>query len=372
MHGKIGLERNMKKKFIVALVFPLFGLSLFSIAQPKLELEATTHDFGRIEEANGPVKHTFNFTNTGSEPLVIAGVKASCGCTTPFWTKEPIAPGESGKIEAKFDPKNRPGGFSKSLTVTSNSQPNITMLYIKGYVEPQPKSPEETYTKVMGGLRLKSNYLNMGKMTENDTAVVKDFKVYNASDTIITFMDMKAVPGFMNISVYPNSLKLKELGKITVTYNAKKRNDLGLQNDMITLLTDEHGSKSMKYLNITGHIMVYFPEMTAEEKVKAPQIIYETESHDFGNIKQGEKKTYQFKFTNQGHQDLQLRKVKSTCGCTAALPDQKTVKPGEESFISVSFDSKGRKGKQYKYITVFSNDPSRSETRLDIRANVVQ
>jgi Protein of unknown function (DUF1573) len=369
---KIGADNTKRLKTIRAVFFLAIGISYGIQAQPIIEFEKSTHDFGRVEEAQGPVVYQFSFTNNGDAPLVIAGVKASCGCTTPFWTKEPIPPGEKGSVQAKFDPKNRPGGFSKSLTVTSNSEPNISMLFIKGYVEPSPKTPEEEYTKVMGGLRLKSNYLNMGKMYESDTLVSKDFKFYNASDTLISFGDMKAVPKFIDIQVIPTVVKPNELGIIRVNYYPSKRGDLGLMNDMVTLLTDEHGTKSMKYLNITGHIKQYFPPMTEEEKARAPRIVYSTESHDFGNINQGEKKSYKFVFTNQGKQDLDLRKLKSTCGCTASFSEKKIVGPGEESFIEVTFNSKGRNGKQYKNVTVFSNDPQRPESRLEIRANVIK
>ncbi len=348
-----------------------FCLSTLAFAQPNISYEKTTHDFGRIEEAEGPVTYEFKFKNEGDAPLVVQGVKASCGCTTPFWTKDPIAPGAEGTIQAKFDPHNRPGGFTKSLTVTSNSEPNISRLFIKGYVEPTPKAPEEEYQKVMGGLRLKSNYLNLGKMTENQDRVSKDFKVYNDSDTVITFQDKHALPKFIEVEIKPKSLKPKELGLITIYYNAKERNDLGLINDMITLLTDEHGTKSMKYLNVTGQIGVYFPDMTPEELAQAPKLQYSKESHDFGNLNQGEKTTYKFSFTNTGKQALNIRKIKTSCGCTASSPEKKEIQPGEQSYVEVTFDSKGRKGKQYKYVTVFSNDPKKPESRLEIRANVV-
>ena len=68
-------------------------------AQNKAVISAdeTSFDFGTIKEANGNVSHTFKIKNSGEAPLVLTRVIASCGCTTPEWTKEPIAPGASGK-----------------------------------------------------------------------------------------------------------------------------------------------------------------------------------------------------------------------------------------------------------------------------------
>jgi hypothetical protein len=80
----------------------LFILLVFSIGysqgqeKAKFSFEEETFDFGSIKEENGPVEHKFVFTNNGNAPLIIDGVRASCGCTTPGWSKEPIPPGEKG------------------------------------------------------------------------------------------------------------------------------------------------------------------------------------------------------------------------------------------------------------------------------------
>lgn len=104
-----------------------------------------TWDFGTIPQGK-PVKHQFSFTNTGKAPIVIQNVQASCGCTTPTWPKEPILPGKSDVIEVQYNAAN-PGGFNKSITITSNAASASKMLYIKGTVEAAPKdqtTPEQT------------------------------------------------------------------------------------------------------------------------------------------------------------------------------------------------------------------------------------
>lgn len=96
--------------------------------------EETSHDFGQIKEADGKVTATFAVKNTGDAPLVITRVIASCGCTTPEWTKEPIAPGASGNIKITYDPKGRPGPFSKTISVYSNGKTGSFILTIRGEV----------------------------------------------------------------------------------------------------------------------------------------------------------------------------------------------------------------------------------------------
>jgi archaellum component FlaG (FlaF/FlaG flagellin family) len=102
--------------------------SVASVAPvPQIKFEKTTHDFGSIPQGT-PVTTTFTFKNTGKAPLVLSNVQASCGCTTPSYTKEPIAPGKTGTITATYNAASV-GQFNKSITVTSNAgEPVVLML----------------------------------------------------------------------------------------------------------------------------------------------------------------------------------------------------------------------------------------------------
>lgn len=92
------------------------------------------HNWGKVTDGE-IVRHTFSFTNTGSEPLQIQNARASCGCTTPNWTKEPIAPGETGEIQVEFNSKGRVGLQNKTVTVTGNFEGGINKtLRIRGEV----------------------------------------------------------------------------------------------------------------------------------------------------------------------------------------------------------------------------------------------
>jgi Protein of unknown function (DUF1573). len=102
-----------------------------------MSFKAEVHDFGTIPE--GPAaEHEFVFTNTGKEPINIESVHASCGCTTPSYSKEPILPGKAGKIKASYNTVGRPNSFTKTITVTSNAGTKV--LTITGNVEKAPES----------------------------------------------------------------------------------------------------------------------------------------------------------------------------------------------------------------------------------------
>jgi len=103
---------------------------------PQMDFKFTDHNFGDLQE--GPKANVdFVFTNTGNKPLILTDVKASCGCTTPEWPKEPIMPGQTSKIKVEYNTQGRPGEFTKSITITSNMEDGTPkMIYIKGKVAP--------------------------------------------------------------------------------------------------------------------------------------------------------------------------------------------------------------------------------------------
>jgi hypothetical protein len=99
---------------------------------PVFEFATEVIDYGKIA-LNADGVRTFKFKNVGKSPLVISDIKSSCGCTVPKKPAGPIMPGDSGEIEVKYD-TNRPGGFSKSITVSSNANEPVKNLQIKGIV----------------------------------------------------------------------------------------------------------------------------------------------------------------------------------------------------------------------------------------------
>jgi hypothetical protein len=117
--------------------------SFVAMAQkPQINFEVKTHDFGKINEKDGPVTYVFEFVNKGDAPLVVSRVQASCGCTTPTWTKEPVEPGKKGMITVTYNVTGRPGLFNKQITVFTNETQEQAVLNIKGEVIPIPKQAE--------------------------------------------------------------------------------------------------------------------------------------------------------------------------------------------------------------------------------------
>ena len=99
---------------------------------PEIYFEKTTHDYGNIEYSSDGLCE-FVFKNTGKEPLLLTNVKASCGCTTPTWPKEPIKKGKKGTIVVKYNTKII-GAFTKTIRVYSNAKTSPVTLKITGAV----------------------------------------------------------------------------------------------------------------------------------------------------------------------------------------------------------------------------------------------
>ena len=124
----------MKKTLLTFVV--VMCCAVVSMAQ-EIEFEAMEINYGTIENGSNGVR-VFKFKNTGDAPLIIESAKGSCGCTVPTYSREPVAPGETGEIEVRYDTK-RTGSFTKSVTLNTNASEEPVRLKIYGVVN-APKS----------------------------------------------------------------------------------------------------------------------------------------------------------------------------------------------------------------------------------------
>jgi hypothetical protein len=122
------------KKTVLLLFVGLLSLGIYAQeGTAKIEFKSETIDYGEIAKGSDGIR-VFEFTNTGSVPLVISNVRSSCGCTIPKKPEDPILPGKTGQIQVKYD-TNRVGPIRKAITVTSNADTPTKILKIKGTVK---------------------------------------------------------------------------------------------------------------------------------------------------------------------------------------------------------------------------------------------
>jgi hypothetical protein len=123
--------------FAVAVMFVAGTTAIAQTAKtsgPAIKFNEEVYDFGTVKVGT-KVEHNFEFTNTGTEPLIITNAQGSCGCTVPEYPKAPLKKGEKGSIKVSFDSTGRVGVQEKTVTITSNATDGPKVIYIKGVVE---------------------------------------------------------------------------------------------------------------------------------------------------------------------------------------------------------------------------------------------
>ncbi len=362
----------MKRILAFSLVHICLLLTGTVWAQSKLGLEKMTYDFGYIKEENGPVSYEFKFTNHSDLPVTVTNVQASCGCTTPSWTKSAVEPGQSGYIKAQYDPLNRPNAFTKTLSVsyTIGKAAGVEVLTIKGNVLPKAKTVSDLFPVKNGNLRFASDYLNLYSITTKEP-VTKEFKVYNEGKKKVNFVVPTQLPPHLSMKIVPASLNPSDTGVIKVTYDPKIKNDFGYVYDIVELTTDD-SAQAVKKLYVIASISQYFPVMTKTDSLKAPRINFDKSTHNFGTIRQGDIVSTNFEMSNTGKSDLIIYKTKASCGCTASELEKSVLKPGEKTNLKVTFNSAGKSGEDSKSVSIYTNDPTYSEAMVVIKSDIQQ
>jgi hypothetical protein len=140
-------KKYFMRKLMYLMVFVFTAFVANAQTDLKIKFNEVEHNFGNAPQGK-PVTHEFLFTNTGTDPLILESVKASCGCTTPEWSKEPIMPGKTGTIKAQYN-MAREGSFRKSITVVTKSGESV-VLYVSGNAVPQTDGVDGSSPSMIG------------------------------------------------------------------------------------------------------------------------------------------------------------------------------------------------------------------------------
>lgn len=217
------------------LLFCLLALS--ARAQGVMTFEKDAFDFGKVPEGT-MATHEFKFKNTGNQPIVIANVQASCGCTTPDWTKTPVLPGKSGIIKAMYSSAGRPGIFTKTVTVTSNAATPSTVLTIKGDVVSKSEMKASLTPAQLAQsprLVLDRTVHNFGKM-ESGQQVTAKFTIKNTGKQPL---ELGMVTSSCNCIGYKSVPPTIQPGKSAVVELLYAQRQVGQMADVATLSSND-------------------------------------------------------------------------------------------------------------------------------------
>ncbi|WP_046245731.1 DUF1573 domain-containing protein [Hymenobacter terrenus] len=223
----------MKKLFTLCLL----AFAFTARAQGVMKFETDNHDFGNVPEGT-MATHEFRFKNTGNQPVVIANVQASCGCTTPDWTKTPVLPGKSGIIKAMYSSAGRPGVFNKTVTVTSNASEPSKVLSIKGTV----LTKEEIKPTLTPAQLAKSPHLvldktshDFGKMEAGQQPAAR-FVVKNTGKTDLVLGTLSASCYCVGYKTPPAPIAPGQSAVIELLYSQRQ---LGQVSDAVTITSND-------------------------------------------------------------------------------------------------------------------------------------
>lgn len=353
----------------VAIIFLTAATAAFGQLAKPIQFREEIFDFGAIAEEGGPVLHEFLFTNNSGRAVKVLTVQASCGCTTPSWSKDAIAPGKTGFIQASYNPKGRPGYFNKSLTVTTDLDATPVILQIKGQVQVQGSTSTSEFQAANGGWKLKTGSFNLGKVYLKDEPTTREFPFMNAGQKPITYTGEFAGPKYIAIDVNPKTLQPGERGKVKITYNAKLRNTYGFQSDNIEIMTDDELNPN-KSFSVYATLEDDFSNLRPEDLQKAPQLKLQNTSVDIGRIRQNQTAVQEVSVSNTGKKELDIRAVQGNCSCISASSAKTTLKPGESTTLRIEFSPGDRKGNSTKAVTLYSNDPLNPVQRVTLTAYI--
>ena len=352
-----------------SLIFWFTAVSLVCSAQNLTFLE-TEHNFSKIKETDGDVTYSFAYENRSKSNISIVMVDNSNRAVRVNFKKDTIQPKTGkGSIDVTLSPRNLSGVFNHTIHVKTieNGVNQNYALTIKADIEPRPRSKEEIYGMKEGNLRYRNNSLRYESMTPA-TVIIDTFFIYNVFTESMTF-SYKNLPEAFKIISMPETLAPNEEGKIVFEYSAAKKNDWGNIYDRITINTND-SDRPAKTLYITGNIYDDFSAMTEKEKADAAKISVDAVEYNFGTATEGDRIAHDFMISNTGKSTLYIRKLKSSCGCTAGNPEKRELDPGESTPIKATFNTHGKKGKQMRTIDVITNDPTQPKVTLKITGNL--
>jgi len=221
----------------------------YSAAQKeaKLFIGQTVHDFGRIDEKKGAVKHDFILRNDGQAPLELQRVTCANRSVITRWSRTPIAPGQTARLEVTYNPAGHSGDFSILIDVLSSASSEATALVIKGSVKPNPNAPKQP----MADFSPDQWTFDFGKIKEEDGFAMHVFRIKNTGTAPLNISHVQSSCGCAEPEWTRTPIPVGGIGDVVITYDPTDRPGPFRKN--ITVYSDAKGGRHK--LTITGEVI---------------------------------------------------------------------------------------------------------------------
>ena len=358
----------MKARTILTLFAFLTCINVIAQDEPTSAMVFETYewDFGQINEADGPVSHTFRFVNISNNPIQIDNVATSCGCTTVQYSTEPIRGGEYGELTVVFDPSRTEGRVFREVEIITKDRRNYANLSVFADVNPIPMGLEQIYPHLLAGtVKTNAKRCNFGYITQGET-MTRVVRVANIGDKTAKLSVVTTGNRYGMSVECPESIGPQEVVSIHITYDIPKgKNYFGMARDTIWVVAD--GAKSQIPIAVNA---IRIEKFSPDDKKPKPVMRIEPAYVEFGEKSPG--KIYKKTITigNTGNADLVFRNVEPMEGTAISIETGQVIKPGKELKVTVAItNSSEPRTTTMGSINLTSNDPTRRFRELHLQVD---
>lgn len=359
---------------IVLRIVPMIALVLsleLAAAQEfeGLKVAEQSHYFGSFSRDRGVRTHEFIFENTGSDPLLINRVKATCGCTVAEWTKEAIAPGEKGVVKVKFDPKKFSGYFSKRVSVYTNRSTSPVSLQISGRIMVNNKINDD-FDFFLGDLKTNRDVVDFGDVEVGVDSVRQEIRFINIMRDTISIKTL-TVPSKMNFQQSREVLPPGGNCSMKFTYYPSKEvESWGTQDTLIDVEIHRTVKVEKRKIPVRLALIDNFSQLDSLKLDEEAHIKWENDSALSLNTEGvvGKWCTQKVKFFNDGKKQLLIRRVEVNNDYIEVKSYSKKVKPGKFGTVTLKYIMPTDDKVKDAELVIWSNSPH--DYRLGLMMNI--
>ena len=348
----------------------LFAVNIAVSAQPKISFDKPIQELGYLLWRN-PVTITYNFTNTGSTPLIISNVTTSCGCTTADWTKTPIAAGAKGTVTAVFDAEAI-GRFYKEVGVYCNAESAPIYLEFNGEVTADARNYSFTHPYGFDAIRLNKEEIEFNDVNKGEKP---EFEILVANTSTKPYVPvLMHLPPYLSAKAYPEILGKQKSGKIIVTLDSEKLPKLGITRASVYLsrfMGDKVGVENE--IPISIGLLPDFAHVSDYERNNPPRIKVSTTNLEFSAMKLKQKKSQTVVITNNGNSNLEIQDMQVFSMALAVKLKKRVLAPGESTKMKITVLAKNLgRTKGAPRVLMITNDPKQPMVTIRVKASVIK
>lgn len=330
------------------------------------EYDSKEFDFGEIEEADGPVTHTFLVLNKSNNPASIETISTSCGCTTVSYQTSPILPGHTAELTVTFDPARTQGKVFRDIEVFSQAGKSFDLLTLSATVNPTPLGVEQLYPLLFSEnlpLRTSLSHVRFGYVGQGK-AESKSLVILNNGEETIKLQAKVRGSNLLTVEC-PRQLKGGQSEGIIFTYNTQKGQSFyGTAYDTISIYAD--GKKCQMEYYATAIFTDDFTQLG--ENSPKPALSVDPTYKDFGTNAAKKIIKTTVTVTNQGNANLIIRAVETSSETITDLKAGTVIKPQEKITATVAVTTGIESGEiTTGSIDLITNDPIRPRRELRFR-----